>query len=261
MRRPVGKLIAALRGVVSPADLVGVYLHGSLAMGCFNPLVSDIDVLVVVGRKLDVATKAAIGDALLRLSREAPPNGIELSVLTRAALENWVHPAPFELHFSKEWADDYAAARVDFERERTDPDLAAHVTVTRRRGVTLFGRPIAEVFLEIPWRDYLASILADAEQSFGNVERGPDRGECHVPMYAVLNACRVLAAVEERLVLSKREGGEWAKVHLPTPCHPIIDSALREYASGSPEHVDAAALKAWSREVYRRINGKSADDV
>jgi predicted nucleotidyltransferase len=28
--------------------LTGVYLHGSIAMGCFNPRKSDIDILVVV---------------------------------------------------------------------------------------------------------------------------------------------------------------------------------------------------------------------
>lgn len=30
-------------------DLVGVYLHGSAAMGCFDGRVSDLDLLIVVG--------------------------------------------------------------------------------------------------------------------------------------------------------------------------------------------------------------------
>ena len=29
-------------------NLVGVYLHGSAVMGCFNPLKSDLDLIVVV---------------------------------------------------------------------------------------------------------------------------------------------------------------------------------------------------------------------
>ena len=29
-------------------NLIGIYLHGSLAMGCFNEKKSDIDLLVVV---------------------------------------------------------------------------------------------------------------------------------------------------------------------------------------------------------------------
>jgi predicted nucleotidyltransferase len=34
------------------SNLVGVYLHGSLAMGCFNPHASDIDVLVITQRRV-----------------------------------------------------------------------------------------------------------------------------------------------------------------------------------------------------------------
>ena len=33
------------------SHLVGVYLHGSLAMGCFNPEASDVDLLVVAARQ------------------------------------------------------------------------------------------------------------------------------------------------------------------------------------------------------------------
>lgn len=38
-------------------NLIGVYLHGSLAMGCFNPKLSDVDFIVVVERKLSVDEK------------------------------------------------------------------------------------------------------------------------------------------------------------------------------------------------------------
>lgn len=35
-------------------NLIGIYLHGSLVMGCFNPQSSDIDFLVIVKSKLNV---------------------------------------------------------------------------------------------------------------------------------------------------------------------------------------------------------------
>ncbi|WP_143521958.1 nucleotidyltransferase domain-containing protein, partial [Pseudomonas sp. 2995-3] len=38
-------------------DFVGFYLHGSLAMGKFNPNSSDIDVLVVTKKAMTVETK------------------------------------------------------------------------------------------------------------------------------------------------------------------------------------------------------------
>jgi predicted nucleotidyltransferase len=41
-------------------NLIGVYLHSSIAMGCFNPSRSDIDLLVVVKNKLHVITSKRI---------------------------------------------------------------------------------------------------------------------------------------------------------------------------------------------------------
>ena len=38
-------------------NLVGIYLHGSAVMGCFNPDRSDIDLIVVVERPLPNAVK------------------------------------------------------------------------------------------------------------------------------------------------------------------------------------------------------------
>ena len=38
-------------------NLVGIYLHGSLAMGCFNPHRSDIDLIIVVNEPLSDSVK------------------------------------------------------------------------------------------------------------------------------------------------------------------------------------------------------------
>ena len=43
-------------------NLIGFYLHGSLAMDCFNPLVSDVDFLAVVKQKPTVEQKKTIID-------------------------------------------------------------------------------------------------------------------------------------------------------------------------------------------------------
>ena len=83
-------------------NLVGVYLHGSLAFGCLNPAASDVDVLVVVRDRLDATTKRRLADALIALSRDAPPKGVELSVVARAALREFRYPTPYEFHFSND---------------------------------------------------------------------------------------------------------------------------------------------------------------
>lgn len=39
-------------------NLIGIYLHGSLALGCFNPITSDIDLLVLTRHKISLCTKS-----------------------------------------------------------------------------------------------------------------------------------------------------------------------------------------------------------
>lgn len=42
---------------------------------------------------------------------------------------------------------------------RTDPDLAAHMTITRYRGICVYGAPIPDVLPDVPPADYLVSII------------------------------------------------------------------------------------------------------
>ena len=74
--------------------LIGVYLHGSLALGSFNPVSSDLDLLVVLRHRLSLAEKQAIGQRFLQLAEQAPPNGMEVSILTLDAVTPFQYPTP-----------------------------------------------------------------------------------------------------------------------------------------------------------------------
>ena len=235
--------------------LTGVYLHGSLAMGCFNPVSSDIDLLVVVENPLSLAEKTELGQRLLYLSTLNPANGMEMSIVTLPALQAFRHPCPYELHFSDHNKPDFISGRVDFSGEKLDPDLAAHFTITRARGICLYGQPITGVFPAVPKAAYLDSIILDTDESYTNVQEGADEGEGRVPPYAVLNFCRVLAFLEQGLVASKAEGGRWGLAHLPEQYHPIIQAALDEYtASGSARLVDLKLLKQFGQYAHAVIH-------
>ncbi|MBQ5794446.1 MAG: nucleotidyltransferase domain-containing protein, partial [Kiritimatiellae bacterium] len=80
--------------------LTGVYLHGSMAMGCFQPQKSDIDLIVVVETALTDAQKRIFLREVVALNREAPPKGLELSVVQRRFCSPFVYPTPYEFHFS-----------------------------------------------------------------------------------------------------------------------------------------------------------------
>ena len=181
-------------------SLVGTYLHGSLAMGCFNPVSSDIDVLIVVKLKLSLEDKRTLGDSFIELVEKFPANKIELSVVTLDALSDFRYPTPYELHFSNENLEDFTNVDFDLMKIRDDKDLASHFVIIKNRGICLYGEPVTKVFPDVADEYYLKSIAQDFDWSYNNVINGQEDGTCSVPTYAVLNTCRVLAFIKYGLV-------------------------------------------------------------
>lgn len=229
-------------------NLTGVYLHGSAAMGCYQPGWSDIDLLVVVERAPDVPEKRRLMDMTVAIHLQHPPRGVEMSVMRREVCKPFVYPTPYELHFSgahlRAYRDDPEAyiARM----QGTDKDLAAHCTVLLHRGRALAGLPIHEVFGEVPPSAYWDSLQYDVENAVADILENP--------VYVTLNLCRVLAYKREGLVLSKAEGGQWGLDHLPESCHDIVRAALAEYEQGTAMHTDSVHAAAFAAYMLYQIN-------
>lgn len=238
----VDSITLAAKDILGKA-LTGVYLHGSLAMGCFNPEKSDIDLIVVINREITDQQKWRLMEAIVELDVQAPKKGLELSVVKEEVCRHFVYPTPFELHFSpahlKWWQD----APEDYIRcmKGTDPDLAAHFTIIRKWGIVLVGAAVTEVFGEVPREAYLDSIRQDVENAEELVLKEP--------VYVILNLCRVAAYVGENQVLSKRQGGEWGLIHLPERYHALIHDALDAYQSDVVMKPDAALAWEFCKEM------------
>ncbi|HBM79736.1 MAG TPA: hypothetical protein DD426_02680 [Clostridiaceae bacterium] len=125
-------------------NLCGIYIHGSLAFGCFNWNKSDIDFLVVVYENLTQAQKEALIRTLLRLNQAAPPKGFEMSVVLYGDCKDFNHPTPFQLHFSNAHIKEIVGNLSKYCRTMngTDCDLAAHFTVVKKVGIVQYGKPI-----------------------------------------------------------------------------------------------------------------------
>jgi predicted nucleotidyltransferase len=158
-------------------NFIGFYIHGSLAMGGFNPNSSDIDVLVVTNKSMTVKTKRKLAQFFLNFSNSPFP--VEISFLSKEQLKGWQHPCPFDFHYSEFWRERY---EDDLLRDtykfinndiKTDTDLAAHITITNHRGICLKGEPSDEVFLPVPRSDYISSIVGDFQECLENIEAEP----------------------------------------------------------------------------------------
>lgn len=225
--------------------LVGFYLHGSMAFGCFTWATGDIDFLAVVDAPLTQPEKEALIRVLLDMDAVAPPKGFEMSVVLRSVCEPFQYPTPYELHFSNAHKSRAAADLPAYCRDMhgADPDLAAHFTVIRHAGETLFGADIAEVFGEVPRAAYVDSILGDVGEAAQEILANP--------VYITLNLCRVLAYLQCGLVASKRQGGEWGMAHLPEEYHPLLQNALDAY--GGAAFPEGLPLKGFAQEMLGRI--------
>ena len=206
-------------------NLVGIYVHGSIAFGCFNSIKSDIDFLVVVANPPAIEEKEELIKTLLDLSADAPPKGFEMSLVLSSACKNFIYPTPFELHYSiahlqrcKDDLREYCTSMNGI-----DKDLAAHFMVIKHVGYTLIGKQIPEVFGEVSKEDYLDSIKTDVEDSKADIIENP--------VYIILNLCRVLAYKNNGLVLSKEQGGLWGIENLPKQYIALVLKALNNYKS------------------------------
>jgi Domain of unknown function (DUF4111)/Nucleotidyltransferase domain len=191
-------------------DLAGVYLHGSVALGCFNPALSDIDLLVVTGRAMTPEQRRVVEPLLARSGR------IEASFLPAPLLRPWRHPAPYDRHFG---------SNRRLVGPGDDHDLAAHFTVARFAGIALAGPPATDVFPEVPWEDYEDSLRRDLQWC----------GEHGGRLYAVLSPARIWATLTERTVHSKESGAVWALERAPQEFRPLLSHALATYRTGTSE--------------------------
>ncbi|MGD8190423.1 aminoglycoside adenylyltransferase domain-containing protein [Brevibacillus ginsengisoli] len=217
-RQPLGKKVS------------GIYLHGSLAMGCFHHKKSDIDLLVLVSEKLTLEDKYAVIHNVLRLEGQLPLKGLEFSVVHESVLNPFLYPTPYELHYSiahhKKYTEDSGYLCTD----GVDEDLAAHLTITYERGVCLYGRPLKELIPPIDRQFFVQSILSDLkfvkQEISGN------------PVYYVLNLLRALYFLQEGILSSKQEAGEWALNTLPLirEFEMLVAQCLQDYRG---ELVDA----------------------
>ena len=230
-------------------NLIGIYLHGSAVMGCFNPDKSDIDLIVVINEPMPDSVKSEYMDMVVELNTFAPAKGIEMSIAVKNSCNPFVYPTPFELHFSVAHLNWYQKDPGDYIRKMTgtDKDLAAHFTIIKNRGRCLYGAPVDDVFAAVPKADYLDSIYEDVADAANDISENT--------MYLTLNLARVLAYCKEGAVLSKKEGGEWALKNLPAEYSTLIKAALKEYSGSAAEIYDINLAKRYAEYMLDQIKG------
>lgn len=230
-------------------NLVGIYVHGSLALECFSWDNSDIDFIVVVKDLPTMEQKIKYMTGILEINKIAPPKGLEMSIVLEKNTRQFVYPTPFELHFSNahlKWCSDSLNTYCQ-NMNGTDKDLAAHFTIINKACIVLYGKSVNETFGVVPKDNYFDSIKCDIENA--------DEEVTDNPIYIVLNLCRVLAYKYDGLVLSKKGGGIWGIEHIPKEYSGIIETVLNAYINSLSINVEdnKEALISLAQYVLKHI--------
>ena len=245
------KLLAAIVEMskeVLRSNLVGIYLHGSAAMGCFHPAASDLDLILIIEEDISDSAKLAFMNEIIQFNKEAPPKGLELSLVKREYCKPFVYPTPYEMHFSNGHLEWFLKSPNEYveKMKGTDKDLAAHFANIIQYGIVLFGEEIESVFDSVPKEYFIDSLWYDISEA-----------ECDIlknPIYVTLNLCRALAYMREGVILSKKAGGEWGLNHLPQSFHDLIAEALGCYTSARPMKTDMGNAPDFASYMLSQIH-------
>lgn len=199
-------------------NLIGIYLYGSLAMGCFNPKSSDIDVILVVRERLSKEQRKRIIEYLKGACSK--DKRIELSIIGADVARNPLYPIMVDLHYEY-WGN-------IFENEK-DNEILSNLYTTRKRGFRVWGISIRNVFSKIPAQYHLRSVIEDIQHTRRYLHENSESVGYDAAVHWVLSSCRILAFIREEKVLSKLEGGQWGLANLPRECHNLIAQALSCY--------------------------------
>lgn len=244
---PVLKQHVGILKEVLGAKLVGVYVHGSAAMGGFNPRVSDLDYLALIDEPLTIVERASLAEKFLAVIDNVPfAKGVEMSIVLAkyAGTTGFAYPTPFEFHFGER--EHIERHSYPHEREMLDPDLASYFAVIRDRGVSVIGADITEVFGSIDKKYYWWSVKNDIDDASDEVTRDP--------VYFILNLARTFYGLCDNAIYSKAEGATlFSKGDFTQDEKKLVADALDTYQHSTKPDFDPFILRSFVRKMLLRI--------
>lgn len=221
---PTQPLLAEYRALLERDTFVlvaGCYLHGSIALGAFDPTQSDIDFVAVLNRPCTAEELQTLATIHQRLVEQYPQWQMEGSYLQVADLGHPVdNIAPYPCF--------HAGTFVPLGKFDINP-----ITwwLLKTRGIPLFGPTPQELPFEIEWETVHAYTHTNLNTYW--------RTWAYDPRYmlalhsdwaiewAVLGVLRLQYSLQTNQMTSKVGAGEYGLQTLPSQWHRLIQEALR----------------------------------
>jgi hypothetical protein len=187
-------------------NLAGVYVHGSLSTGAFNPRTSDIDVLATTRTLTDELANERILEvhhAMQGLGNDRWAEILDAMFVPAKALKIPRIPpiAVLELH-----------PEEGFTVQPLGPDFTIQKRLLRQHGITLFGPRIAKIVSPVTTGELREAQIAKLREGWLPQLEYPGQllGRPY-QAYAVLTMCRALCLLATGEVVTKPEAAAWAQ--------------------------------------------------
>lgn len=212
------RLLSDVRAILGDG-FVGLYLHGSLAMGDFQPEKSDIDYVVV--------STAALPDATVEALSEMHDNLNEAYPHWAAELEGSYMPlAAFRRHDPTEPMHPRIERHERLCMRQHDSDWVIQRHIIRQHGVVVAGPPLRTLLDPVPPDDLRQAVLDLLWWWELQLEEPSRVAHSGYQVYAILTMCRVLYTLEHGTVVTKAAAARWAQRSYRQPWDALIERAL-----------------------------------
>jgi len=213
----LASLLAGARAALG-ANFHGLYLHGSLASGDFDPETSDVDFLVVTADEVPPERIPALEAVHARLAAGGSPWAMKLEgrYLPRASLRRWdpADPARPCVH----------EGRFYLAGQEADGVLQRHEL--RERAVVVAGPPPAPLIDPVSPADLRAAVARLLRERWAPMLADPARlRDAAYQAYAVLSMCRALLTLRDGVLASKPAAARWAQAAFPGPRAALVARA------------------------------------
>ena len=217
--------VAALVRRVLGRDVVGVYLHGSAALGSLRPR-SDLDVLALTSRRTTRAERQGLVSGLLALSG-GDSRHLEVTVVVQDEIRPWRFPPRLDFQYGDWWRAEFERGDLEPWPSETDPDLALLLTMVLLADWPLHGPPAAEMIDPVPWSDVVTATLDTVEVVLDQVDDDTRN--------MVLTLARMWCTLATGEIRSKDAAADWALERLPEEHRAVLARARAVYVGDEEE--------------------------
>ena len=223
------RVVTLVRDVLGP-DAVGAYLFGSAVLGGLRRT-SDLDVLAVSNRRTTRDEKRLLVDRLLAISGSNGPEGVwrrvELTIVVESEVKPWRYPPSFDFQYGDWLRREFESGNLEPWPTKTNPDLAALITMVLLARTAVLGPPPDEIFDPVPHDDLVRAIVGDVDRLLD--ELGMDTRN------VILTLARIWSTVATCVIRSKDGAADWALDRLPAEHHAVLARARAVYLGEEEE--------------------------